>query len=218
MGNGLLYLAIVLLITAQMMSSWRLMRQISTAAALALLAHIIIGPRDPAAMLLAVAFLIACALQLFALYRRSRLGNITSEEQELLAEMLAITEPDKQQRLLGLMRWEDVPAGELLIREGQTTPPLLYIAAGQAAIEHDGKVVGECGPGEFLGEMSLANNARASASVRVTQDVRMARFDRDALNQMCRTIPEIGKAFDSALNRSLAAKVMRMNAAARTAE
>ena len=43
----------------------------------------------------------------------------------------------------------------------------------------------------------------------------IAHFDRDALAALARGVPEIGKALDGALNRSLAAKVIRMNQAAR---
>ena len=51
----------------------------------------------------------------------------------------------------------------------------------------------------------------ASATVVVTQPMRMATLDRDALAQLTRSLPEIGRAVDNAFNRSLAVKVMRMN-------
>lgn len=44
--------------------------------------------------------------------------------------------------------------------------------------------------------------------------MRIALIDREALEQQARQSPEIGNAFDGALNRGLAAKVLRMNRAA----
>jgi len=52
----------------------------------------------------------------------------------------------------------------------------------------------------------------------VSQPMRLARFDRDALADMVRSLPEVGKALDAALNRSLAAKVLRMNRTMRSPE
>jgi CRP-like cAMP-binding protein len=109
------------------------------------------------------------------------------------------------------MSWADIGAGERLIEQGQVNPPLIYIASGRAAIERDGTTLSECGAGEFLGEMSHISGGRASASVTVTQNMRIARMDRDALAQLALGLPEIGKALDSAFNRSLAVKVLRMN-------
>ena len=74
--------------------------------------------------------------------------------------------------------------------------------------------MGVCGAGDFLGEMSLLTGENASATVRVTNDLRMAKFDRDGLAQFTAGVPELKRAFDAALNRGLAAKVLRMNKAA----
>ena len=63
--------------------------------------------------------------------------------------------------------------------------------------------------------MSLVSGERATASVTVTNPMRIAVFDRDALTQLARSVPEIPHALDRAINRGLAAKVLRMNKAAR---
>ena len=92
--------------------------------------------------------------------------------------------------------------------------PLVYIASGVGHVEHNDKLVGTCGPGDFLGEMSAMLGEPATASVTVAEPMRIARFDRDALAELSRKVPELRRAFDHALNRGLAAKVVRMNRAA----
>ena len=62
--------------------------------------------------------------------------------------------------------------------------------------------------------MSHISGDTASATVTVTQEMRLARLDRDALGQLTRSLPEIGAAVDRAFNRSLAVKVLRMNESA----
>ncbi len=164
---------------------------------------------------IAVAFTIINVARLLELRQRARAGVMTREERELFDHVMRIEEPSQQSRLRDLMIWEDVSVGTQLIDQGQVDPPLIYIASGRAEIERDLAVISECGAGEFLGEMSHVSGERASATVTVTQDMRMARLDRDALGQLARSLPEIGKTVDRAFNRSLAVKVLRMNESSR---
>ncbi|MFN2100979.1 Crp/Fnr family transcriptional regulator [Altererythrobacter sp. MF3-039] len=110
-----------------------------------------------------------------------------------------------------LLRWEDIASGETLMEQGQPQPPFIYVASGAARIDADASQVGSCGHGEFLGEMSLVSGQTATATVTATEPMRVARFDRDALAQLSRTVPEISKAIDAAINRGLAHKVRRSN-------
>ncbi len=161
------------------------------------------------------AYLLVNVGRLIELQRRARGGVMTREERELFDHVMQIEEPAQQSRLRDLMIWEDVAVGSQLIKQGETDPPLIYIASGRAEIERDLAIVSECGAGEFLGEMSHVSGDKASATVTVTQEMRMARLDRDALGQLAVSLPEIGKALDRAFNRSLAVKVMRMNESSR---
>ena len=133
------------------------------------------------------AFVVVNLLRLGELHRRARTGTITSEERELFDHVMQIEDPSRQSRLRDLMIWRDVTVGEQLIVEGQIDPPLIYIASGRASIERDGAVVSECGAGEFVGEMSHISGKGASATVTVTQAMRMASLDRDALAQLSRS-------------------------------
>lgn len=162
-------------------------------------------------LVLAAAFLLVNAMRFSELVKRARTGTMTSEERELFDHVMQIGDPTKQNRLRDLMTWSDVPLGEVLIMQDQVDPPLIYIASGRAAIIRDDVVVSECGAGEFVGEMSQISGNLASATVKVVQPMRMATMDRDALAQLTKSLPEIGRAVDSAFNRSLAVKVMRMN-------
>lgn len=167
---------------------------------------------------LALGFLAVNAARLFQLYNRARGGSMTREEQELFDHVMRIEDPAKQNRLRDLMQWRDVEVGEVLIEQNQIDPPLIYIATGRASIKRDGKLVNECGAGEFVGEMSHISGDGASATVTVVLPMRMAQLDRDALAQLSQSLPEIGRAVDSAFNRSLAVKVVRMNEAVEEAQ
>lgn len=209
--GALAHLAALLLVAAMLASSMRRLRMFALGAGIVALVHLAIVRRFDAALFWVVLFVFANAAQLAILRYRSRAGDMDREERELLEHVLRVEEPASQRRMLGLLEWRDAAVGDVLIRQGQIGPPLIYIAGGAAAIEHDGRLVGVCGAGDFLGEMSLVSGERATASVTVTNAMRVAVFDRDALAQLARLVPEIRHALDRAVNRGLAAKVLRMN-------
>ena len=212
-GNLFAHLSYVFLISSMMMTSLRNLRLLALCSGLAAMAHFTFRTSDNASLVWEAMFVLANAVQLALLLYRSRSGYFRSEEVELMSKVLEVEEPAHQRRLLDVIEWRDVPVGEVLMRQGQAEPPLVYVASGAGAIEVDGKIVGVCGAGDFLGEMSMITGERASASVSVTNAMRIARFDRAALAQLSGALPELSRAFERALNRGLAAKVLRMNAA-----
>lgn len=213
-GDPLLHLAAALLVAAMLMTSPRALRTLALASGLAAVLHFSLSGGGGAALVWAVLFAVAAGVQLALLIYRSRLGDMSAEERELLQDVLRVEEPAHQRRLVGLLHWRDAAVGEVLIRQGERQPPLIYIASGAAAIDVDGRMVGVCGVGDFLGEMSAATGEGASATVTVTNPMRIARVDRAALTQLAAAAPAIGTAFQAALYRGLAAKVLRMNKAA----
>ena len=201
----------VALVAAMFPHQVRNIRILCLAAGLFAVLYFLFAEQWGPGLVLSALFLLVNAMRFNELIKRARNGTMTSEEQELFEHVMKIEDPNKQSRLKDLMTWSDAAPGEVLIMQDQVDPPLIYIASGRAAIECDGQIVSECGAGEFVGEMSQISGNLASATVTVTQAMRMARLDRDALAQLTRSLPEIGRAVDNAFNRSLAVKVMRMN-------
>lgn len=213
-GGALLIAATVLVLGAFLVTNIRRARWLGALSGAAVAAHFAIV--DPKAIGLALGLVLAGinAAQLAIMGKRSRSGALLDEERALFEELMSGDDLARQNRLRDLMAWHDVPQGSVLMTQGQANPPLIYVASGGAVITADGQSVGECETGDFLGEMSAISGSLASATVTVTRAMRYAQFDRDALGQMTREVPELGKALDGALNRSLAAKVLRMNKAA----
>ena len=216
-ANGFAHLSYIFLIAAMLMTSLRLLRVLALASGLAAMAHFIFRTEDNASLVWETMFVAANGVQLAILQFRSRKSSLKAEERELLHSILQIEDHADQRRVLGLLRWRDAAVGEILMRQGELHPPLVYIAKGAETVEVDQHIVGACGAGDFLGEISHVAKASASATVRVSNAMRIAEFDRQGLVAIPSTDPEIAKAIEGALNRSLAAKLVRMNEAARSA-
>lgn len=212
-GDAVALVAGFLLIVAMALSSLRWLRIVALASGVAALVYFGIVRPNTAMLGLSALFILANGGQLAGMIVRARNWTLSDEERELLEHVLEVQDPEQQRHLLDVVEWIDVGEGEVLMRQGDTAPPLIYVASGAGSIEVDGTMVGVCGPEDFLGEMSLAMGEPASATVTITNEARIARFDRDGLSQLTSNIPDLGKAFDHAINRGLAAKIVRMNKA-----
>ena len=213
-GQVFAHLAALLLVAAALMTRPRRIRLLAALAGMVALVYFAAAGAAIVWWFWAALFAAINAVHFAGLAMRARSGKLLEEERELFDEVMKIGEPGQQRHLRDLIDWRDVAAGESLVSQGQARPPLIYVARGRADIDVDGKRVGECAPGDFLGEMSLISGQTATATVTASEAMRVARFDREALAQLARAAPDVGRALDSALNRSLAAKVLRMNAVA----
>lgn len=209
----LVYGAALLAVVAMATTTIRQLRYAMLVAGLAALGHFALTGQIGWAIV-AFVFVAVNGVQISVLRRRAKRGAMLEEETSLFDRLLGIEDPGRQQHLRDLMKWRDVEQGEVLMRQHQPDPPLIYVARGGVHVECDGRIVGLCGPEEFLGEMSLVSGQTASATVIVAERSRVATFDRDALAHYARAVPEVDTALTHALNRGLAAKVRRMNEAA----
>lgn len=214
LAGWLAWAAAALLVVAVLMPDLRRLRWLLLLAGGSALGGAIIGGSASSVFWTAL-LVLANAGQMAVARHRARVGVMTAEECALIEQILEIEEPAQQRRLRDVMSWRDADTGEVLIRQGQMAPPLIFIATGQMDIEHDGLPVGTCGPQDFIGEMSLISGEGASATVKVAMPARIAVFDREGLVRLVSGMPELSRALDRTLNRGLAQKIQRMNRASR---
>ena len=210
-GDSLLISAGLLAIVGIAQGSMIRMRLAFFAAGLLALTHFAIISWNVTGLTLTLILTVVGGVRLMSLMRHARGGSILDHERELFEQVMQIEDPANQRRLRDVLQWRDIAAGDVLMQQGDKVPPLIYIAQGSAAIMHDGAPIGACGPGDFLGEMSVISGEQASATVTAKEVMRIASFDRASLGEMVRHVPELGRAIDGALNRSLAGKLLRMN-------
>lgn len=210
-GSAYLYVFLGILVVAMAMGSLRNIRLMTLFAGVAGTLHFALNDGMAWSTSLTVLLTLVALLQVVLQHQRAKRGFTSVDEQRLIEDVLQVNEPADQQHLLDLLEWRELAPGDTLVRQGQAEPPLVYIASGHARVTHDDREVGSCGPGEFVGEMSVVAGDSASATVTSTEAMRVALIDRDGLLVLTRGVPEVGRAFDRALNRGLSAKVRRMN-------
>ena len=161
-------------------------------------------------------FALVNAIQLAIVLLSGRRRARDEDERLLVHTVMPTLEGSLRARMLKLARWHTRAPGEVLVEEGEATPQLVFIARGAASVEQGGVLIGVCGPGDFLGEMSFLTGRPASATVRVANEVRCCVYDSDRLKRMARKAPAIRAALEHSFNRNLVGKLERMNEANRS--
>lgn len=100
-------------------------------------------------------FTMVNAIQLAIMLMAGRRKSMDEDEKLFVETVMPVLDGNLRTRMLKLARWETRQPDEILVEEGQAAPQLVFIARGAASVEKAGTIVGVCGPGDFLGEMSF---------------------------------------------------------------
>lgn len=76
-----------------------------------------------------------------------------------------------------------VPAGRVLMTEGQRGLESAIVIVGEVEVIHDGLVVATLGPGDVVGELSLLDGVPRTADVRTSTDVELLVFSTQGLQR-----------------------------------
>lgn len=74
-------------------------------------------------------------------------------------------------RLASHMTAISVPAGSVLVTEGQRNAQFVLIQSGTVSVTRQGEQLAELGSGDFVGELSLLGDGHANATVTTTTPV-----------------------------------------------
>ncbi|HEX7623966.1 MAG TPA: cyclic nucleotide-binding domain-containing protein, partial [Anaeromyxobacteraceae bacterium] len=125
----------------------------------------------------------------------------------LLAQVdfLAPVEPRLRDALAARARVARFGRGEVVLRQGDTSPaPFYVVAAGEMSVRvhtPDGRddEVARLGPGEFFGEMAALTGEPRTATVAAARDSALIAVDREAFSELFERAPEVAQALAGVL-------------------
>ena len=77
------------------------------------------------------------------------------------------------ERLGQLFDEVDVPAGQVLMRQGQNGAEMFVVASGRLSVERNGALLADRGPGDVIGEIALLSEVPRTATVTATEPCRL---------------------------------------------
>ena len=94
-------------------------------------------------------------------------------------------------RLGELVDEVDLPAGRVLMTQGEHGSELVIVIDGMASVVRDGQALDDCGPGSILGEISLLDGGPRTATVTLTEPSRLLILGRRAFHSLMDEFPEV---------------------------
>ena len=85
----------------------------------------------------------------------------------------------------------DLPAGKVLIREGETGRQFYVVVEGSVSVTRDGRKLPVRGGREFFGEIALLADSPTTATVTATSDIRALVIMRHSFRALLGASPEI---------------------------
>ena len=168
---------------------------------------------DPVSLFWEGIFVLTNVAQLAIAAYRNQMARFSADERAFYEIAVPTLEPAEARRLLHAGRWIDAAPGTVLAREGEPVPDLAFLVAGEVDIVVGSQVVGQCGPGSFVGEISVSTGGPASATATARTAVRYLAFERVFLRGLLDGSGEIGRAVELAFRHGLRDKLMRTNQA-----
>jgi len=152
--------------------------------------------------------------------QRYQIANAIEESRFLLD-----LSPDSKRDLAVSFEALDLPAGQILFREGEQGDTLYLILSGRvrieigsqisatSSIEKSGHFIAELGKGDLLGEMALLTGEPRSATAVAIRDTQLARLDRRAFDRIVAVNPQ---QMLSLVSRQLSGRLRAQNAGRKT--
>jgi CRP/FNR family transcriptional regulator, cyclic AMP receptor protein len=101
----------------------------------------------------------------------------------------------------------EVPAGQVLCKEGDTGQEFFVIVEGEIDITKGGKLVAQRDGGEFVGEIALLENVPRTATVTATTPLRLFVLTRQDFRRLVDANPSV----EQKIMRALARRVVELS-------
>ncbi len=101
---------------------------------------------------------------------------------------------------LGMLADEvDVPAGKVLMRQGERGTEMMVIVSGSVSVDRDGNRLNTLGSGDFFGEIALVDGGPRTATVTAEEPTRLLVLSHRDFHSMMDEFPEIANQVMNAL-------------------
>jgi CRP-like cAMP-binding protein len=104
---------------------------------------------------------------------------------------------------LGMLADEvDVPAGKVLMRQGDIGTDMMVLVRGSVAVDRDGSRINTLGPGDFFGEIALVDGGPRTATVSAEEPSTLLVITHRDFHSMMDEFPEVaGQVMNALANR-----------------
>jgi CRP-like cAMP-binding protein len=205
------HIACFLLVAAVAMPGLFLLRVIALASGLVAILLFGFVAWDPAGLFWSVLLVAVLVVRLVLQWQRGPGKPFLPEERLFHEKVVPSLSPAQARKLLSAGQWRDVAAGTVLVRQGEITPELCFLARGSVDVLVDGERIAELHPGSLIGELGIATGDPAAATALCASPVRYLGFESARLYSHLDRYGDLQDAIELAVQRSLREKIHRQN-------
>jgi hypothetical protein len=206
-----IHAANILLVAAYSIRDILWLRVLAVASSLAAIPYFLLQPTPLwAAFGWSVLFTGINLFQTWRLVVERRPVKLTTEEEEVRRLVFRDLPPKKTLLVIGVGTWGSASPGEQLIERGKPLESIALIVRGKVQVTHNGRLLGELGPGEIVGSALLLSGARSEVDAVSTEVTRTLRWNAATLERYLDANPETRNLFQRHLARDLAGKLGRL--------
>lgn len=206
------HFAYLLLVISMLMRSITWLRIFVILSAIVALVYGAVWLNDPVTVFWEGMLIVVNVVQIAIIWHANRRAQFNDDERKLVSERLPTLSPREARKLLDMGMWIDADTGTDLTEQGKPVRHLVYLLSGEATIQVDGRIVGHCEPGNFVGEMSLVDGGPASATAKVAEPAFCWMIPTDRLRKLRAESSPLMAALEVGIAHDLKRKILKSNA------
>jgi len=205
------HFAYLLLVVSMMMRVMWILRVFVIASSFVAISYCVIWLKDPVGVFWESLLVLVNIVQLTITYFTNKRSRFDEEEAGFVHTCFPGLSNSLKRRLIDLGDWIDNNPGVELIKEGEPVSHLIYLADGQIKVASNGRTVGYCESGSFIGEMTVLTSSPATASAFISKPARYWSVNAADLRKLISSHEEIEQAVQACFQRNLLAKLVASN-------
>ena len=118
---------------------------------------------------------------------------ISLEDQLAAMPLFAGLTPDQLENVAGTVLDRKVKPGKTVIKAGNWGHEVILVLEGEVDVQRDGQTVATLGPGSYVGEVAVLDDARRNATVVAKTPVLIGAIDTGLFRALMREIPVLAE-------------------------
>ncbi len=205
------HLSYLLLVFSMVMRVMWLLRVLVIASSLVAIAYDGIWLKDPVGIFWESLLVLVNIVQLTITYVENLRSQFNREEADFVHASFPGLSMKHKRRLLDAGKWIEAGPETELTQDGKPVRQLAYLARGEVKIASNGKTVGLCEAGSFVGEMTVLTAAPANGTAIVSRAARCWTVEAGDLRRLAAAHEEIEQALHACFQRNLLLKLVSSN-------
>lgn len=205
------HLSYLLLVISMLMRVMWVLRVLVILSAFFAIAYDLIWLKDPVGVFWESLLVVVNIAQLSITYVQNRFAKFNSVEASFVHKAFPGLDNTLKRRILNHGSWVDAGTGAVLTKVGELVQRLVYIANGEVEISVNNSIVGHCGNGDFIGELTVLSGKPATGTAGITHPTLYWAIDGDALRKLVASNDEISQSVHACFHHSMLSKLVASN-------